>query len=237
MPSRILRDGILNSKPVNRLSMLAELWYRHLMSVVDDYGRYYADPAILRTATFPLRLGEVTEQDVAGWLKECVEQGLVTVYDDGNTLVMRKFGQRYRSRSKFCAPPDSELSAVCPQPDSALSAVCPQPDSGMSAGCQTQTETESETKTETKTGEEPPANSPHPASCVPSIEEVIAYGREIGCPEAACRRFFHHFNGKARGWQSILWKKRLIGWHQEDGARDRQKPKKPKGRWPLEDFM
>jgi hypothetical protein len=199
--------------------MLAELWYRHLMSVVDDYGRYYANPAILRTATFPCRLGEVTEQDVAGWLKECVEQGLITIYDDGNTLVLHKFGQRYRSRSKFCPPPDSELSADCPQPDS-----------GLSAGCQTQTETETKTKTESNAGEKrrsPGASSPTHSS-PPSLSEVLAYGEKGGIPEATCVKLFHHFNGKARGWKNIVRQHRLDGWHELDLACAAEKQQRPR---------
>ena len=43
MPNRILRDTILRSERVARLSPTAELFYRRLMSVADDYGRYYAN--------------------------------------------------------------------------------------------------------------------------------------------------------------------------------------------------
>jgi hypothetical protein len=39
MPSRLLREGILDSEAVNALSFAAEVFYRRLMSVVDDFGR------------------------------------------------------------------------------------------------------------------------------------------------------------------------------------------------------
>ena len=39
MPSRILREGINTSPKVNALSPMAELFYRRLMTVADDYGR------------------------------------------------------------------------------------------------------------------------------------------------------------------------------------------------------
>ncbi len=48
MPNRILREGILTSERVNLLSWEAEVFYRRLMSVVDDYGRFHAHPALLR---------------------------------------------------------------------------------------------------------------------------------------------------------------------------------------------
>ena len=38
MPSRVIRDGILESESVNALSWEAELFFRRLMSVVDDFG-------------------------------------------------------------------------------------------------------------------------------------------------------------------------------------------------------
>ena len=50
MPNRILRDGILMSPRVNVLSSEAELFYRRLMSVVDDYGRFSAHPTFASDA-------------------------------------------------------------------------------------------------------------------------------------------------------------------------------------------
>ena len=48
MPNRILREGILTSERIERLDWAEEVFYRRVMSVVDDYGRYYARPALLR---------------------------------------------------------------------------------------------------------------------------------------------------------------------------------------------
>src|SRR3990167_11311858 len=56
MPNRILREGILSSERINTLSVHAELFYRRLLSVVDDYGRFFAHPALLRSACYPLRV-------------------------------------------------------------------------------------------------------------------------------------------------------------------------------------
>ena len=50
MPNRILREGILSSERVDALSEGAEILYRRLMSVVDDYGRYFAHPTLIRSA-------------------------------------------------------------------------------------------------------------------------------------------------------------------------------------------
>ncbi len=39
MPNRIIREGILTSEAVNSLSWEAEVFFRRLLSVVDDFGR------------------------------------------------------------------------------------------------------------------------------------------------------------------------------------------------------
>ena len=48
MPTRLLREGILDSERVNRLNAAEEVFYRRLMSKVDDHGFYDARSAILR---------------------------------------------------------------------------------------------------------------------------------------------------------------------------------------------
>lgn len=110
MPNRILREGILTSDRVNALSSGAENFYRRLMSVVDDYGRYTANPTLLRAACFPLRVDQVKESHIEAWLKECVQGGessLLEMYTvEGKVyLRMRDFGQRTRTPSKFPDPP------------------------------------------------------------------------------------------------------------------------------------
>ena len=56
MPNRVIREGILTSERIEMLGWAEEVFYRRLMSVVDDFGRYYARPALLRAACYPLLL-------------------------------------------------------------------------------------------------------------------------------------------------------------------------------------
>lgn len=110
MPNRILRDGIITSEAVNALSWPAEIFYRRLHSVVDDFGRFSAHPSLLRAALFPLRLNDVSDRDVDKWLAENAAGGLVKVYEvDGKRfLEVAKFDQRVRAeKSKYPQPPDS----------------------------------------------------------------------------------------------------------------------------------
>ena len=113
MPSRILREGIITSERVNSLSVDAELFYRRLMSVADDYGRYYAHPGILRAACYPLRLDSVSEQYVKQALSECVACGVLVLYGGGKYLQMVDFRQQTRAKSKFPQPTDVELLSKC----------------------------------------------------------------------------------------------------------------------------
>jgi hypothetical protein len=103
----MLRDGILSSERIARLSWADECFYRRLMSVVDDYGRFYAHPALLRAACYPLLLDKVSDSDVGKWLTACVDAALVRVYpalDGKRYLEVQDFGQRIQSKSKFPDP-------------------------------------------------------------------------------------------------------------------------------------
>ena len=123
MPNRILRDGILDSRPINSLSDAGEIFYRRLMSVVDDYGRFQADPEILRARLFPLALDR--------WPLSRVEQMLAEVCrcptDDGHLLVscyasdgqtkkyiqIYNFRQKTRSPSRYPGPTDQQMLVTC----------------------------------------------------------------------------------------------------------------------------
>lgn len=103
MPTRVIRDGILTSKRINALSDRAELFYRRLMSVVDDYGRYFAEPMLLRAACYPLKLDSVKEDSIKKHLAEAEDAGLIVLYTVAGTayLEIQDFGQRVQSKPKF----------------------------------------------------------------------------------------------------------------------------------------
>jgi hypothetical protein len=110
VPVRILREGILTSERVDALGAEGEVFYRRLMSVVDDFGRYTANPKLLRAACYPLRVDDVKNEHVIAWLSECRRAGLVLVYavDGKNYLEMLDFRQQVRSKqSKYPNPPSS----------------------------------------------------------------------------------------------------------------------------------
>lgn len=105
MPNRILRADILRSEAVDKLSLEAEVFYRRLMSVADDEGRYYGNVTMLWTAAYPLKADRITREQVSVWLEETVMAGLIILYEvDGKRFIqLEKFRQQVRIASKFPA--------------------------------------------------------------------------------------------------------------------------------------
>lgn len=113
MPTRLIREGILTSERVAKLDFAAEVFYRRLMSVVDDYGRYFAQPMLLRASCFPLHLDRVTDQDIERWLAAAQDAMLVEVYSAQGKwcLQLLDFRQQVRAKqSKFPSHDEHVLS-------------------------------------------------------------------------------------------------------------------------------
>lgn len=114
MPNRILRPGILSSERVDALSYEAEVFYRRLMSKVDDYGRFDAHWRVLRSELYPMRTERISQEQIETWLEECTrtlpgeEEPLVRVYSVGRKqfLELTNFRQRIRvkAESKYPEP-------------------------------------------------------------------------------------------------------------------------------------
>jgi hypothetical protein len=114
MPNRIIRESILDSDAVNSLTPEGEVFYRRLMSVVDDYGRFDARIAVLRSRLYPLQLEKVREASVERCLAECEAARLVRLYVAGDKqyLTFLKLGAPRSKESRWPAPPDeAALSA------------------------------------------------------------------------------------------------------------------------------
>lgn len=115
MPNRMLRDWT-NSDKINSLSVYAERFFTRLIMKVDDYGRYYADPRLLKAGLFPLKLDGIREADLLRWMAECQKAGLIVVYDCANKryLQIADFNQRLRQKTQKY--PASEEGIII-QPD------------------------------------------------------------------------------------------------------------------------
>lgn len=134
---------------------MSGVMYVWLLTIVDDYGRYDARPAILKSELFPFLQDLVREADVQRSLENMSRSGLVRLYShDGKPyLEIQKFRQRLRAkRSKWPAPQDACQSH-------ANAGQCH--DNVVTMPTDTDTETETDTEKESKPPEKTPAGQPH----------------------------------------------------------------------------
>lgn len=112
MPNRIIREAILSSELVATLKWDEEVFYRRLMSIVDDYGRYEANPQLLRSRCYPLQTDNVRVADISRWMAACQKAGLILDYvvDGRRYLEINKFQQQLRSASKYPTPTASDIN-------------------------------------------------------------------------------------------------------------------------------
>lgn len=124
MPVRLVRPWC-DSYRVDRLGDAAEVFFLRLIMCADDYGRFTADPRLLKAALYPLR--DIRNADISRLLQRCEHSELIAVYNgaDGKPYAaIRNFGQRMRAKtSKYPAPPDELMSDICPTHDSHLPAL------------------------------------------------------------------------------------------------------------------
>jgi hypothetical protein len=115
MPNRILREGILTSERIAGLGWPAEVFYRRLMSVVDDFGRYWAKPELLRAGCYPLHLDRVGNSDIGKWLDACRKAALVRTYTVAGKeyLELLDFRQQVRAKESKYPAPDTQMPSTC----------------------------------------------------------------------------------------------------------------------------
>ncbi len=111
MPDRILRQGIRKSRATaaNILDggWMAGVFFDWLLTVVDDFGRYEADPDLLRVEMFPFLLDTVRTSHVDRCLASCEASCLIRRYETNGKhfLVVMKVDRPRAKRSRFAQPP------------------------------------------------------------------------------------------------------------------------------------
>ena len=234
MPNRIVRDGILTSERVNSLSLEAELFYRRVMSIVDDYGRFDGRASIIRAQCYPLRIAEVSEQNISAWLNEVIKADLVLRYEaDGKPFIeLTDFRQRTRAKASKWPSPDGQVAVMCQSHDG----------HEVNANPQKQAETENDRHmTDTRAqmsalsrldggggggedeggGEGVDGASKLAPAHIPTIDEVIAIADRAGIPPWYARRY-HAKKDESQTWTNkhgriIQWQREMARWHAEDG--------------------
>lgn len=108
MPNRIIKESICSSESVDELTWFEEAFFYRLIVNCDDYGRFDARPAILRSRLFPLK--NVTDKQIGDALNKLRTVGIALVYeyDHKPYLQLRSWNchQQVRNqKSKYPEPP------------------------------------------------------------------------------------------------------------------------------------
>ena len=111
MPNRILRDGFLTSEKINKCSDASQILFIRLMLIVDDYGRYYGVPELIKSACYPFDSKSLSS--VSKSLSELVTNELIILYkiDSKKYIQINNFGQRLR-QMKIKYPPPTDDSRL-----------------------------------------------------------------------------------------------------------------------------
>ena len=116
MPSRLLREGLLDSERINALSAEGERLFTRLLLVADDFGRFDGRMTVIRARCFPVKR-DLTDADVGLWLEEIARQKeLVIFYRVRGKPYLEIVNHRFRTRamrSKYPAPSEGELTDNC----------------------------------------------------------------------------------------------------------------------------
>lgn len=121
MPQRFLKPGIVTSRRWDACSWAAQSFYIRIVTLVDDFGRYEADPVLLKSHAFPIR-EDVSTKQVVELCKELHQQDLAIFYErDGKQFIqLTNWTERPRaSVSKFqtfdntCKQMFADVSKCC----------------------------------------------------------------------------------------------------------------------------
>jgi hypothetical protein len=106
MPQRFLKPGLISSQNWEQCSWLGQSFYVRLIPLVDDFGRYEAAPALLRSHAFPLR-EDIRTAQVSVLCREIAGAQLACFYkaSDGKVyLQLNKWTEKPRAvESKYPA--------------------------------------------------------------------------------------------------------------------------------------
>lgn len=130
MPQRFLKPAIRQSRRWNRCSFAAQSLFIRLLTLVDDFARYEADPELLRSEAFPYGDPDgnpITVDNICQQMTALVDKDMMVIYDVNGVkyLELKRWSERVRSeKSRFPAPPshlptvDSKCSLPKPSPPS-----------------------------------------------------------------------------------------------------------------------
>lgn len=147
MPNRYIRESAIESERINALGWQGEVFYRRLLNRVDDFGRFTAQPELLRASLFPLQLHRVSGADVGKLLLECERAGLVSTYttrDGKRFLVVHKWEQGRAKVSRYPDPPANICERLLADVNGCLQVSANVPDSDSDSDSDTDNDTDTD---------------------------------------------------------------------------------------------
>ena len=116
VPNRMARDSARSSRTLAQLSDFGERGFWRLMLYADDFGRFEADPEIVRVECFKRMLDKVSVAHAEQMLRECVAVGLIFLYEvEGKTygefVNADKYFTRRAKHSKY--PSATQTPRTC----------------------------------------------------------------------------------------------------------------------------
>jgi hypothetical protein len=109
MPNRILKETICSSETINKLTEAEENLFYRLIVQCDDYGRLDARPRIVISKCYPLKMYEISEEDIIQRLLKLAQVGLIKFYiasDNKPYLQITNWDEHQRVRNKKSKYPD-----------------------------------------------------------------------------------------------------------------------------------
>lgn len=212
MPNRIIREGILTSDKVDSLSLGAEVFYRRLLSKVDDHGTFDGRPSILRAHLYPLRIDTVSADNCAQWLAECVEAGLVVAYENDGKPYVQVLNTQWVARSAAKNPLPTDPASTCAQLQTSARLVVDvvvDVDVDESPADKPQ----EQSPEDAKAGKGPVAldtwlESLGEADAIPANDPIFEYARKAGIPADFLELSWHRFceDMRERGTRKKDWR-------------------------------
>jgi hypothetical protein len=157
MPNRVLRDWT-DSYRFENLSAEAERLFARLIMKADDFGRFHADPRLVKSACLPL-IASADDAKIELWLDELKAAKLIIRYqvDSRPYLAIPNWRQRTRSAESKFPPPKGFTDDWLPKTADDFYQLQPDLSPDMTANCQSEdrqlrTGTSTKTYTKTKTG-------------------------------------------------------------------------------------
>lgn len=192
-----------------------------LITIVDDHGRFEADPTLLASLCFPMNR-EVDARRISDICQHLSASDMVLFYEVAGTqyLQLTRWTERIRSKSRYPDPP-TEVGGHLTTFDNKCSppkpvAISHKPSPSPSALVETTTPQAAEKDSGNPCPEPEDADSESSRRFKPpTVEQCVEYFNDNGGNEHEGKKFFHFYESK--DWKvgkvkMKKWKAAAVGW-------------------------